>query len=612
MNRLVANITFIFFISITIGYGQISPGKLSEAHKELEGMSNCTACHEIGEKVLNRKCLKCHEDIQNLLNQNRGFHANKNIITKDCFECHSEHHGRKFDMVRFDEDNFNHNQTGHPLEGKHKVVDCRKCHKPDNIQNIEIRKRTNTFLGLEQECLSCHDDFHQSTLSTDCKQCHTMDAFKPAVNFDHDNTDYTLKGKHLEVDCIACHKVTTRNGIEFQEFAEVPFSDCKSCHDDPHNNQLPGKCVQCHTETSFSFFKGQNKFNHNTIDFNLKGKHKKVDCFACHKETNNPKLVFQDNIHIDENSCVKCHDDAHEGKFGLDCSKCHNEKSFLSLNNMDFFDHTVTDYPLEGKHLEVDCKQCHKGRYTEAIDFSACKSCHDDYHRGEFIENNISPDCVECHSLNEGFEYSLYTSEEHQESSFPLEGAHVATPCFACHISEDDERWTFRELGTDCIDCHQDIHEGYISDTYYPNNDCKVCHINNSWAEINTFDHSITNWSLEGKHKEVECRACHFNEISDNNAVTTQKFTNLGTDCIICHENIHEDSFAINGITDCVRCHVTSSWMPENFNHNTTNFPLEGKHKEVECRACHTSSIENGETVILYKLNKFECIDCHQ
>jgi hypothetical protein len=52
--------------------------------------------------------------------------------------------------------------------------------------------------------------------------------------------------------------------------------------------------------------------------------------------------------------------------------------------------------------------------------------------------------------------------------------------------------------------------------------------------------------------------------------------------------------------------------MPENFDHDTTKFPLEGKHKEVDCRACHTSSIENGEAVILYKLNKFECIDCHQ
>ncbi len=32
-------------------YGQISPGDLSNAHKDLEGMSNCTKCHVLGDKV---------------------------------------------------------------------------------------------------------------------------------------------------------------------------------------------------------------------------------------------------------------------------------------------------------------------------------------------------------------------------------------------------------------------------------------------------------------------------------------------------------------------------------------------------------------------------------
>ena len=594
-------------------YGQISPGDLSQAHASLEGISNCTQCHELGEKVLNSKCLKCHEDIQDLINENRGFHASKDVVKKDCFVCHSEHHGRKFDMVRFDEDNFNHNKTGYELEGKHEVVDCRKCHTSDNIQNNELKKRDQTFLGLVEDCLSCHEDFHQKTLATDCKACHDMEAFIPASNFNHtDDTEYPLIGEHANVECIECHQKTTRNGREFQEFSDISFNDCKSCHSDPHNNQLPGKCIQCHTETSFSFFKGQNKFNHNNTDFKLKGSHRRIDCFECHKESDNPKLVFQDNIKIDETNCVACHEDTHEGKFGLDCVKCHNEKSFLSLNNMDFFDHNVTDYALEGKHLEVDCKKCHVGRYSEKINFSACKNCHDDYHQGEFAKNNVSPDCIECHSLENGFDYSLFTSEQHQETQFPLEGAHLATPCFACHISEDDERWTFRELGSTCVDCHQDIHEGYIGESFYPDKDCKVCHINESWTEINSFDHNTTTWPLEGKHLQVDCRACHFSELSDNNGVATQIFTNLGTDCITCHENVHDDTFAINGITDCNRCHVTRSWMPENFDHDTTNFPLQGKHIDIECRACHTSSIENGETVILYKLNKFECIDCHQ
>ena len=594
----------------TISYSQISPGDLSQPHADLEGMSKCTLCHDLGEKVSNKKCLDCHDEIQSLINKKQGYHANSKVKKQDCFACHSEHHGRKFDMVRFDKDNFDHKLTGYELEGKHESVDCRKCHVSENIADADIKKRKNTFLGLEEKCLSCHDDYHQKTLDNDCLSCHDMEAFEPASKFDHDKTDYKLEGKHVEVDCKECHKITTKNGEEFQQFSDVSFSDCVSCHDDPHNNQIQGKCNQCHTETSFSSFTGKGNFNHSPTGFNLKGKHKKIDCFSCHTETSNPKLVFQNKVKTkNENNCVACHKDEHEGKYGTECVKCHRESSFLSLKKMAFFDHTVTDYPLEGKHLNIDCKQCHKKRFSTPIDFSACNKCHDDYHRGEFKENGLSPDCVECHSLENGFDYSLYTTEQHQTSSFPLEGAHYATPCFECHISEDDKRWTFTNLGSKCIDCHTDTHEGYINEKYYPDKKCESCHINDSWSTVK-FDHTLTDWPLNGRHLDVDCRECHF-EMSDK-TIVKQTFKNLETKCNSCHENIHGETFAFNGVTDCERCHITDSWFPKKFNHNNTAFPLEGRHAEIECKECHISSVIEGKTEIVYKLNKFECIDCHQ
>jgi hypothetical protein len=41
----------------------------------------------------------------------------------------------------------------------------------------------------------------------------------------------------------------------------------------------------------------------------------------------------------------------------------------------------------------------------------------------------------------------------------------------------------------------------------------------------------------------------------------------------------------------------------ERFDHNTTRFPLTGKHAKVECASCHTATIEN---------NPRECIACHK
>jgi len=603
------SLTILLFVAYT-SYAQLSPGELSKVHTDLEGMSNCTLCHELGEKVSNKKCLDCHEDIQSLLDQKRGYHANSEIIKKDCFECHSDHHGLKFDMIRFDEDNFNHDLTGYELKGNHEVVDCRKCHVPDNIQNMEIRKKEKTFLGLEEECLSCHDDYHQETLSSnDCLSCHDMQAFTSAPKFDHNSTDYQLIGKHSTVDCIACHEIGLRNGKEFQEFSNIPFNDCTACHDDAHNDQIKGECKQCHTEKSFSIFNGKGRFDHNTTNFTLKGSHLKTDCFSCHIQTSDPKRVFQEKINTKETSCSSCHTDTHDGKYGNECVKCHSESNFLSLKSMDFFDHTIADYALEGMHLSVDCKQCHEERFSKAIDFSACNNCHEDYHNDEFKKNGNSPDCIVCHTLEEGFDYSLYTLELHQTTVFPLDGAHVATPCFACHISEDDDRWTFINLGSECIDCHQDIHQDYISEEYYPDKTCVSCHINDTWSSID-FDHNLTNWPLEGRHIEVDCKSCHF-DISENNTILTQSFNTLASKCVTCHDNIHEDLFAINGETDCKRCHITESWFPEKFDHNNTSFPLEGRHAEIECSECHTTSIVNGKTKITYKIGKFECIDCH-
>lgn len=610
MNGFQKYWVLLAFLTAALGYGQISPGDLSQPHADLEGMSNCTLCHDLGAKVSDKKCLACHKEIQSLINRKEGYHAQGQVIKKDCFECHNEHHGRKFELIRFDEDNFDHKLTGYDLKGKHESVDCRKCHVSENIADRELKKRHNTFLGLDEECLTCHDDYHQKSLPSDCLNCHNMEGFAPAPNFDHNETEYALKGAHETVDCAACHKKTTRNGKEYQEFSGIAFNDCVSCHEDPHGGQIAGSCTQCHTETSFTDFRGKGNFDHSTTEFTLRGAHNDMDCFRCHAASNDPLKVFQDRANVPENRCVSCHKDVHDGEYGNNCVKCHRERSFLSLRSMDFFDHTKTDYPLEGKHTEVDCRQCHKKRFSTPIDFSACSNCHADYHRGEFKENGLSPDCVECHSLEKGFDYSLYTLEQHQTTIFPLEGAHNATPCFACHVGESDERWTFRNMGGACADCHQDIHKGYIQETYYPGEDCTVCHANDAWTSV-AFDHNQTKWPLEGNHTEVACSACHFIEITGKMARREQIFANLGTDCARCHDNVHGETFAIEGVTDCTRCHVADSWFPKRFDHNSTNFPLEGKHAEIACSACHEVTAAGGETEVIYKLGKFRCIDCH-
>ena len=588
--------------------GQLSPGELAQVHAELEGISHCTQCHTLGEKISDDKCLACHENIKSLIDQSRGYHASNTVRNQECIQCHSDHHGRKFDMIRFDTEAFDHDLTGYELSGAHQNLECTECHKREFIEDNDLRKKDDTFLGMGTECLSCHEDFHQNTLSSDCISCHGTQAFRPAERFDHALTDFPLIGKHETVDCASCHQVTTRNGHDFQEFGGIAFENCTACHDDVHEGKFGTDCTQCHTEESFHTIAGRTSFDHNTTGFPLQGQHQRIDCASCHDANAGAENVFQEFTHLDAINCMNCHDDVHDSKFGTDCRSCHNEVSFQDVLGIENFDHSLTSYLLEGKHLEVDCRACHETKMTDPLPHDQCISCHLDYHEGQFNQtNNIARDCSECHTV-EGFAGSSFTIEQHNTRKFPLEGAHLATPCFACHLKED--KWLFRGIGTECVDCHKDIHEGNLSEEYYPGKTCTSCHNVGAWTSID-FNHNLTGFDLEGAHLTIDCIACHLDE--DNfDGIEEQSFAGLVNECSECHVNEHRGQFDIDGVTECNRCHAPQHWKPSDFDHNTTRFVLDGEHIHVSCENCHNETTFKGDTYILYRIDDFECATCHQ
>lgn len=528
MNKLLTfGLFFLCLVFVFSAKGQLSPGELSKAHAQLEGLKNCTQCHVLGEKETTSKCLKCHTEIQQLITEKKGYHSSAEVKGKKCAQCHGEHFGRDFKIVHFDEDKFNHELTGYKLEGRHTELKCVDCHKPELIETKTSQKKGSSFLGLGSECLSCHDDFHQNTLSNNCTSCHNQNAFRPATGFNHSQTQFALKGKHQTLDCEACHKITTKSGHEFQQFSGITFSNCTSCHVDVHNN-----------------------------------------------------------------------------KFGNDCRKCHDESSFTQVKSLSSFNHDKTNFPLRGKHHNLDCKSCHKKSVTQTLKHSLCTDCHTDYHENQFAKNNISPDCSSCHTVN-GFSPSEFTIERHNKSDFALDGAHLATPCFSCH--KPQEKWNFAQMGTQCVNCHENFHEDKISKKYYPENDCRSCHSTTLWTDIQ-FNHSKTNFKLEGKHEAVSCRNCHFSEQNEN---TTQQFANLSASCDQCHNDIHFKQFEVNKRTECEKCHSPLYWQPTKFNHNIARFKLDGEHVGLDCIACHKPTDGLIKNYIVYKFEDISCASCH-
>ena len=517
----------LFIIAVINAEAQISPGELTKAHEHLEGIKNCTKCHVLGEKETTSKCLECHTEIQQLITANHGYHASVEVKGKKCAECHGEHFGREFEMVRFNTETFNHQITGYILEGKHAELECISCHKPELIKNPVSQKKGQTFLGLETNCLSCHADYHQNTLSQNCVSCHNQSKFRPATGFNHAQTNFPLIGKHIAVDCKKCHKITLKNNAEFQEFSGIKFENC-----------------------------------------------------------------------------TRCHTDVHQNKFGNDCRKCHDEFSFTQVKSMGTFNHDNTNFPLEGKHKNLDCKKCHKSSLTQPVKHRFCTDCHLDYHEKQFQKNGISPDCSACHNVN-FFTPSDFTITKHNQTDFKLEGAHLATPCFSCHKKQ--EKWIFSSLGKTCISCHENVHKKHISEKYIPENNCSFCHSVEVWNEI-SFNHSLTNFELLGEHKKANCRACHFKEIG---GLISQKFKELGEQCESCHQDIHFRQFAENGENRCERCHTFNNWKPEKFDHNKARFILDGEHAGLDCVKCHKPTDGLIQNYIVYKFEDITCAACH-
>lgn len=524
------------------GQAQISPGELARPHAFLEGLTRCTTCHKLGAGAQPNKCLDCHKEIKTRVEKKRGLHF---ILLKKqkkrCFTCHAEHAGRNFELIHWENgrDNFDHSLTGFTLRGKHKTIDCRDCHKPafirENLKKlqpkIDLRK---TFLGLRRDCLACHENEHRGQLATKCQTCHTFKSWKPAARFNHSRAKFRLTGKHKRVDCAKCHPVVrdrARRKINgktlFVKFTGLAFASCADCHTDVHKGAFGKDCARCHTTAGWDRIDGR-RFDHSKTRFPLVGLHKKVDCTACHKSGDFKKpLRFQ--------NCSSCHEDVHQKKLGTDCKSCHTPLGWQKIKPGKF-DHTRTGFPLRGLHKTVDCKKCHtSGSMVKPVRHEQCAVCHEDEHGGQFKRRKDGGRCEACHT-EAGFIPTLFGPKQHRKTRFPLQGAHLATACIACHKMESTRsgrllrRFVFKKIA--CSSCHADNHNGQFT-KLKPVKQCSACHTVSDWAELRFVHNRDSRFKLDGAHENVPCAECH--KHVRRNGRTFTLYRPMAMTCESCH-----------------------------------------------------------------------------
>lgn len=483
------------------------PGKVIQGHAKWE--HQCTACHEeLNNEAQNTLCLDCHTEIQQDIDQQQGFHGTSPLVSGgECRSCHSEHKGRDADITGLDKDHFNHDTTNFPLTGLHSDLACDSCH----FTNVPFRK-------AENQCADCHadDDIHKGAFTQPCSDCHSTSGWAKNA-FDHNTTDFPLKGKHEQVSCNQCHPD--------QQYTSTP-TQCSQCHsiDDTHQGMNGPKCERCHSEQAWK----KTTFDHNRdTDYALHGKHENVTCNACHLQP-----VYE---HKPGDTCISCHqtDDVHRQSNGTECQSCHVVDGWRKVK----FDHnTDTDFALSGAHKSARCKSCHRLGQEAKNTPSRCIDCHqqNDVHEGQ-----LGTQCNQCHTDTAWLDDIRFN---HELTAFPLIGMHAFTACDSCHLSQ-----RFEPLKTECVSCHQqdDAHQQTLG------NQCESCHNPNDWL-VWQFDHNTqTDFALTGAHDGLVCSGCHTQPAKDNNLKINQA-------CVSCHadDDAHDGRFG----RQCQQCHNSESF----------------------------------------------------
>lgn len=491
----------------------LMPGDVIEGHAKLE--TKCSKCHSrFSKSTQTQLCLNCHEYIDKDINEGTGYHGRLNdITTTSCKSCHGEHLGREADIVRLDPLVFDHRQTDFILKGAHTSVACSACHKAGK-----------KYAEAASVCHSCHGEQepHQGNLGEDCQDCHTVENWGK-FDFDHDTTDFKLRGVHRDTACNTCH---------INEKYKDTNKTCNGCHavDDVHNGVNGTKCADCHNERKWA----ESDFDHDKdTDFRLKDSHADVSCGACHKDPVKDKKPATE--------CIGCHrnDDVHHGRYGKKCHACHSEKQWKKNS----FEHKRdTDFPLQGKHRDLLCNACHRGDlYKDTLSVD-CFSCHepDDVHAGQ-----QGKQCQRCHQESGWGEDVVF---DHDLTRFPLLGLHATAPCEECHLSS-----AFKDIEVTCVSCHrdEDAHKKVLG------SECHDCHNPNGWS-LWIFDHNKqTDFELLGAHKDLRCSNCHKRPAED--------IVKQSQQCNSCHkqDDVHRGRFG----TNCARCHITKDFRDVQFNY---------------------------------------------
>ena len=328
--------------------------------------------------------------------------------------------------------------------------------------------------------------------------------------------------------------------------SHAEITECKVCHSAPWERaSMADRCLECHTDVASQMMDVAQ------LHGSIVQKSPSLACRDCHKEHRGQTASLTD---LGENTFP------HES-FGF----------------------TLDEHTRMESGEPITCDSCH-GEDLTVFASDSCQTCHSDMDIAFSQAHVLSfgTDCLACHDGVDRFD-----DFNHNAYPFKLEGRHAEDiPCTKCHLDAHSIA-DLQSASQECYACHarDDQHNGGYGTS------CESCHNPSSWEDAH-FDHNLSAFKLEGEHAEAACEECHGDGV----------FKGTPTDCYSCHARDDEHNGS-NG-KQCETCHNPSDWEDATFDHNVTNFPLNGGHANVECSRCHVADSFEGLSTA--------CVSCHQ
>ncbi|MFK7913780.1 MAG: cytochrome c3 family protein [Pseudomonadales bacterium] len=309
------------------------------------------------------------------------------------------------------------------------------------------------------------------------------------------------------------------------------------------------------------------------------------DCSQCHS---NFSAREQQTLCLDCHKGIRADLSEQQGYHGHStditseaCSTCHTEHKGRNADIAglipETFDHSLTNFPLDGGHENTSCTGCHENDKPHREAPTICADCHaeSDPHRG-----NLGSECGDCHRSS-GWQQTTF--DHSLASDFNLTGAHATVQCASCHSNQ-----TYETTTSDCHSCHRldDLHNGNRGAA------CESCHTTESW-KTQQFNHlEITQFKLQSAHSTLQCSSCHLDDMALENPPKT---------CAGCHST-NDPHLGRNG-TACADCHSQENWKVT-FDHlESTGFALKNGHQSLTCGQCHEGALTSALPT--------ECSGCH-